>query len=276
MRRLDRFILKAFIGPFVAILAIVIFILVMQFLWLYIDELVGKGLEFKVILEFLMWGSCQVLPLAMPLATLLSSMMTLGQLGENFELTAIKASGISLTRVLAPLIVAAAVITIGAFYIGDRLVPYSINQIYTMRDDLGRTKSEIKIPVGTFYDGIEGYILRIDERDKASGMMYGVMVYDHSDNKGNTSLTVADSAMMKMSKAKDYLTFQLYDGISYQENNTKRYRDTTLALQRLQFSRQEMVIPLENYAYQHSDSARYGEQVKSMSLKQLTACRAWQ
>ena len=271
MRRLDRFILKAFIGPFVAILAIVIFILVMQFLWLYIDELVGKGLEFKVILEFLMWGSCQVLPLAMPLATLLSSMMTLGQLGENFELTAIKASGISLTRVLAPLIVAAAVITIGAFYLGDRLVPYSINQIYTMRDDLGRTKSEIKIPVGTFYDGIEGYILRIDDRDKASGMMYGVMVYDHSDNKGNTSLTVADSAMMKMSKAKDYLTFQLYDGISYQENNTKRYRDTTLALQRLQFSRQEMVIPLENYAYQHSDSARYGEQVKSMSLKQLTA-----
>ena len=271
MRRLDRFILKAFIGPFVAILAIVIFILVMQFLWLYIDELVGKGLEFKVILEFLMWGSCQVLPLAMPLATLLSSMMTLGQLGENFELTAIKASGISLTRVLAPLIVAAAVITIGAFYIGDRLVPYSINQIYTMRDDLGRTKSEIKIPVGTFYDGIEGYILRIDDRDKASGMMYGVMVYDHSDNKGNTSMTVADSAMMKMSKAKDYLTFQLYDGISYQENNTKRYRDTTLALQRLQFSRQEMVIPLENYAYQHSDSARYGEQVKSMSLKQLTA-----
>ena len=271
MRRLDRFILKAFIGPFVAILAIVIFILVMQFLWLYIDELVGKGLEFKVILEFLMWGSCQVLPLAIPLATLLSSMMTLGQLGENFELTAIKASGISLTRVLAPLIVAAAVITIGAFYIGDRLVPYSINQIYTMRDDLGRTKSEIKIPVGTFYDGIEGYILRIDDRDKASGMMDGVMVYDHSDNKGNTSLTVADSAMMKMSKAKDYLTFQLYDGISYQENNTKRYRDTTLALQRLQFSRQEMVIPLENYAYQHSDSARYGEQVKSMSLKQLTA-----
>ena len=271
MRRLDRFILKAFIGPFVAILAIVIFILVMQFLWLYIDELVGKGLEFKVILEFLMWGSCQVLPLAMPLATLLSSMMTLGQLGENFELTAIKASGISLTRVLTPLVVAAAVITVGAFYIGDRLVPYSINQIYTMRDDLGRTKSEIKIPVGTFYDGIEGYILRIDDRDKESGMMYGVMVYDHSDNKGNTSLTVADSAMMKMSKAKDYLTFQLYDGISYQENNTKRYRDTTLALQRLQFSRQEMVIPLENYAYQHSDSARYGEQVKSMSLKQLTA-----
>ncbi len=269
MRRLDRFILKAFIGPFVAILAIVIFILVMQFLWLYIDELVGKGLGLKVILEFLMWGSCQVLPLAMPLATLLASMMTLGQMGENFELTAIKASGVSLTRVLAPLIAAAAMISVIAFYIGDRLVPYSINQIYTMRDDIGRTKSEIKIPVGTFYDGIDGYILRIDDRNKESGMMYGVMVYDHTTDKGNLRLTVADSGIMKMSKAKDYLTFQLYNGTNYQETNTRKYRDTTLALQRIHFARQEMVIPLENYSFQHSDSARYGDQVRSMSNEQL-------
>ena len=133
MKRLDRFILKSFVGPFLAVLGIIVFILVMQFLWLYIDELVGKGLEFKVILEFLMWGSCQVLPLAIPLATLLSSMMTLGDMGEKFELTAIKASGISLTRVLIPMTLVSILISIGAFYIGDRLVPYSINQIYTMR-----------------------------------------------------------------------------------------------------------------------------------------------
>jgi methionyl-tRNA formyltransferase len=270
MKRLDRFILKSFIGPFFAILAIVIFILVMQFLWLYIDELVGKGLEFKVILEFLMWGSCQVLPLSIPLATLLASMMTLGQMGEHFELTAIKASGISLTRVLFPLMIVSVFISIGAFFIGDRLVPYSINQIYTMRSDLSRTKSEIKIPIGSFYDGIDGYILRIEDRDDSSGMMYDVMVYDHTGNKGNTSLTVADSGMMKLSKAKDYLTFTLYDGISYQETNTKKYRDTTLALRRVGFNREEMIIPLENYAFQHSDSARYGDQVRSMSLKQLT------
>lgn len=269
MKKLDQFILKSFIGPFFAILAIVIFILVMQFLWLYIDELVGKGLEFKVILEFLMWGSCQVLPIAMPLATLLSSMMTFGALGENYELTAMKAAGISLARILAPVIIASALISIAAFFINDRLVPYSINQIYTMRDDIGRTKSEIKIPEGTFYDGIEGYILRIDERNDETGMMYGVMVYDHLSNKGNTRLTVADSGMMKMSKAKDYLTFQLYDGTNYQETNTRKYRDTTLALQKIHFSRQELVIPLENYSFQHSDSARYGEQVRSMSNEQL-------
>ncbi len=269
MKKLDQFLLKSFVGPFFAILGIVTFILVMQFLWLYIDELVGKGLEFKVILEFLMWGSCQVLPLAIPLATLLSSMMTLGDMGEKFELTAIKASGISLMRVLAPMIVVSILISIGAFYIGDRLVPYSINQIYTMRDDIGRTKSEIKIPTGTFYDGIEGYILRVDDRDKATGMMYHIQVYDHTTGKGNTRLTVADSGIIKMSKAKDYLTFQLFDGVNYQEENRRKYRDTSLALQRIQFRSQEMVIPLENYAFQHSDSARYGEQVRSMNLKSL-------
>ena len=269
MKKLDLFILKSFIGPFFAILAITIFILVMQFLWLYIDELVGKGLELKVILEFLLWGSCQVLPLALPLATLLASMMTFGDMGEHYELTAMNYAGVSLARILLPATVASAIIAVGAFFIGDRLVPYSINHIYTMREDIGRTKSEIKIPVGTFYDGIEGYILRIDDRDKESGMMYGVMVYDHTTDKGNLRLTVADSGLMKMSKAKDYLTFQLYNGTNYQETNTRKYRDTTLALQRIHFARQEMVIPLENYAFHHSDSARYGDQVRSMSNAQL-------
>ena len=188
MKRLDRFILKSYVGPFFAILGIVTFILVMQFLWLYIDELVGKGLELKVILEFLMWGSCQVLPMAIPLSTLLSSMMTLGDMGEKFELTAIKASGISLLRVLVPMTIVSILISVAAFYVGDRLVPYSINQIYTMRDDIGRTKSEIKIPTGTFYDGIEGYILRVEKRDKETGMMYNIQVYDHTGSKGNTFL----------------------------------------------------------------------------------------
>ncbi len=241
----------------------------MQFLWLYIDELVGKGLEFRVIMEFLMWGSIQTLPLAMPLATLLSSMMTLGGMGENFELTAIKASGISLARVLVPMTVVGLFISVAAFFVGDRLVPYSINQIYTMRDDIGRTKSEIKIPSGTFYDGIDGYILRVDSRNKQTGMMYNIQVYDHTDGKGNTSITVADSGLLKMSKSKDYLTFQLFNGTNYQEENTRKYRDTTLAMRRIHFRRQELVIPLENYAYQQSDSARFGEQVKSMGLDGL-------
>ena len=269
MKKLDRFIIKSFVGPFIAILLVVVFILMMQFLWLYIDELVGKGLGFKVILEFLMWGSATLLPLSLPLATLLSSMMTLGTLGENNELLAIKAAGISLQRVLVPLAIICGVISVGAFFISNDLIPVAYNKIYTLRDDIGRTKEEIKIPTGTFYNGIEGYILRVNERNKETDMMYGVMVYNHTKHKGNTSLTLADSAMMKMSKDKTYLTFTLYDGANYEETNNRKYRDTTLTLQKIDFFKQDLIIPLKNYAFQKSDSTRFSDQVKSMNLEQL-------
>ena len=269
MKKLDQFILRSFIGPFFAILLVVIFILMMQFLWLYIDELVGKGLSFKVILEFLGWGSATLLPLSLPLATLLASMMTLGTFGENNELLAIKAAGISLQRVLIPLASVCMVVSVAAFFISNNLIPLAYNKIYTLRDDIGKTKEEIKIPTRTFYNGIEGYILRVNERNDETGMMHGVMVYNHTGNKGNTSLTLADSAEMRMSKDKSYLTFVMYHGSNYEETNDKKYRDTTLQMQKIDFNRQSIIIPLENYAFQKSDSSRFNDQVKSMNLKQL-------
>ena len=270
MKRLDRFILKSFIGPFVAILLVVMFILVMQFLWLYIDELVGKGLAFIVILEFLMWGGCTILPLALPLATLLSSMWTIGQMSENNELIAVKSAGVSLVRVMMPLFISAIVISGLAYYSANRIVPIAYDKIYTLRDDINKTKNEIKIPSGVFYNGIEGYILRIDDRDDESGMMHGVMVYDHTGNKGNTSVTLADSALIKMSSAKDYLTFTLFNGTNYQETNTKKFRDTTLELQKINFLRQELIIPRENYTFEKSDSVRFSDQIKSMNHEDLS------
>ena len=269
MKKLDQLILKSFVGPFFAILLVVVFILVMQFLWLYIDELVGKGLSLKIILEFLGWGSVTMLPLSLPLATLLASMMTLGTLGENNELLAIKAAGISLQRVLIPLGICCAIVSVAAFFVSNDLIPVAYNKIYTLRDDIGKTKDEIKIPTGTFYNGIEGYILRVNERDKETDMMRGVMVYNHTGKKGNISLTLADSAQMKMSKDKSYLNFVLYSGTNYEETNERKYRDTTLQVQKIDFSRQEMIIPLENYAFQKSDTSRFDDQVKSMNLKQL-------
>lgn len=248
----------------------VIFILMMQFLWLYIDELVGKGLELSIIAEFLLWGCCTVLPLALPLSTLLASMMVMGQLSENNEMIAMKASGVSLSRVMAPLIIASAAISVGAFYASNNLVPYSYNKIYMLRDDIGKTKSEIKIPAGTFYDGIDGYILRVEETDEHTGIMRDVMVYDHSQNKGNVALTLADSASIKMSRSKDYLTFTLYSGVNYQESNQMKYRDTTLQLQKVDFSRQQLIVPLENYAFQKTKDDRFAGQTKAMNISQLT------
>lgn len=273
MKKLDLFILKSFIGPFFALLFIVLFILMMQFLWLYIDELVGKGLSIWVIMEFMAWGGATLLPLSMPLATLLASVMTLGQLSENNELIAMKSAGISLRRVMIPLAIVSAIISIAAFFAANDLVPLAYNKIYTLRDDIGRTKEELKIPTGTFYDGLEGYTLRVDSRNKKTGMMYGVQVYDHSAGKGDISMTLADSAMMKMSDAKDMLTFKLYSGINYQENNTLRYRDTTLELQRISFDVQTLMIPLENYAFEKSESAKFSDQVRAMNISRLAMGR---
>ncbi len=268
MKKLDQFILKSFIGPFVAILAIVVFILMLQFLWVYIDELVGKGLSFKVILEFMFWGSCTTLPLCLPLATLLGSVMTIGQMAENNELMAIKSAGISLTRVMAPIFAASLLIAVAAFFVGNNLVPKAYNEIYTLRDDIGRTKNEIKIPAGTFYDGIEGYVLRVREQDNK--ILRDVMVYDHTNSKGNTSLSLADSAVIKMSKNKDYLIFTLYNGASYMETNTRQFGKSSFELQHIDFDKQDLVIPLENYSFEKSDSSRFGDQAKAMKLSQLT------
>ncbi|MCR4859434.1 MAG: methionyl-tRNA formyltransferase [Bacteroidales bacterium] len=270
MKKLDRFTLKAFIGPFVAILFVVIFILMMQTLWLYIDELVGKGLGLRTVLEFLFWGVCSLaLPLALPLATLLASTMTVGQLAENGELMAMKASGISFGRIITPLAVAAALIAGGTYVVCSRLVPYAFNQIYTLRDDIAKTKDEIKIPPGTFYDGIDGYILRVGSQDKENKMLYDVQVYDHTAHKGNISVTMADSAVIKLSKSKDYLTFSLYHGSTYLEDNTLRYNDTSLVLQHIDFARQELLIPLKNYSFEKSDSARFDDQVKTKQMGEL-------
>ncbi len=269
MKRIDRYILKSFIGPFFAILLIVLFILMMQSLWLYIDELVGKGLSLKVVAEFLMWGSFLILPLALPLATLLSSMMVMGQLSEHNELTALKAAGVSVTRVMMPIIIASALITVGAFFSSNNLVPYSYNKIYTLHDDILKTKEEIKIPAGTFYDGIDGYVLRTESTDEKTGMMHGIMVYDHSKGKGNTGLMLADSARLKMAENKEYLTFTLYNGTNYQETNSMKYRDTSLELQKINFLKQEMLISLENYAFEKTDSTKYSDQIKCMNVVQL-------
>ena len=270
MKKLDKFILKSFLGPFFLILAVVVFVLAVQLLWVYIDDLVGKGLGLGVIMEFMFWGACSILPTSLPLATLLASTMTLGQMGENNELMAIRSAGVSVARVMVPIMIASIFISIGAYFVGNSLVPKAFNEIFTLRDDISRTKNEIKIPSGVFYDGIEGYILRVEEQDKESGMMHNVLVYDHSGNKGNTSIMMADSALMKMSKSKDYLTFTMFNGSSYQEDNNVSYNDTTLQLQRVDFDRQELIIHLAHYAFERSDSTRFGDQARTQSLAQLT------
>jgi len=271
VKKIDQFILKSFLGPFVLTFLIVTFALLLQFLWLYIDELVGKGLSFGVIAEFLGWGAATLIPLALPLATLFASIMTMGGFGENSELLAMKAAGISLPRILTPLIVLSFIISIGAFFAANNLIPVAYNNIYALRDDIGKTKEEIRIPTGVFYDGIEGYNIRIDRRDKKSGSIYDVMVYNHSD-RGNMSLTIADSGSIKLTEDKGNLIFTLFNGFSYEEPR-HQMGDTVYAMQRIGFNKQELIISLENYAFKRSEANRFSKEVMSQNLKQLGHAR---
>jgi len=269
VKKLDRFLLKSFVGPFILTFFIVVFVLAMQFLWLYIDELVGKGLGFGVIMEFMGWASATLIPMALPLATLLASIMTLGGMGERNELLAMKAAGISLKRILTPLIVFSCFISVGAFFASNNLVPVAYNKIYTLREDIGHTKEEINIPTGIFYDGIDGYILRIDNKNEESDMMYKLMIYDHTAGGGNTNMTLADSGAMKITEDKSMLIFDLYNGCSYQESNQMNYKDTVIELNRIFFNHQKMMISLKNYTFTRTDDDRFGDEVMARNLTQL-------
>lgn len=268
MKKLDLFVLKSFLGPFIMTFLIVLFVLMMQFLWLYIDELVGKGLSLGVIFEFLGWGSATLFPLALPLATLLASIMTMGSFGENNELLAMKAAGIPLLRILAPLMILSLFISVAAFFASNNLIPVAYEKIYTLRDDIGKTKEEIKIPTGIFYNGIDGYTLRVMSRDE-NDVMHNVMVYDHSNGKGNVSLTIADSGTIDMRSDKSSLTFTLYNGTNYEEDNKVSAKDSTYTLQKVNFEMQEVIIPLKNYAFKKSDESKYGNEVMTKGLSQL-------
>ena len=248
---------------------IVVFTLSMQFLWLYIDELVGKGLGFGVILEFMGWAACTLIPMALPLATLLASIMTLGGMGEKNELLAMKAAGVPLKRILVPLGVVSVLISIGAFFASNNLIPVAYNKIYTLRQDIANTKEEIKIPTQTFYDGIEGYILRVERRDDETQMMHKLIIYDHTANSGNVGMTLADSGKMSVTPDKRNLIFDLYNGCSYQEDTKMTYRDTTLKLNRIGFNEQQLIVNLDNYTFARSDEDSFGDEVMSKGLSAL-------
>ena len=156
MKRLDMYMLKNFLGLFLATFFICIFILLMQFVWMHVKDLVGKGVELSVLAEFFVYAVASVIPLALPLAILLASLISFGNLGEKFELTAMKAAGISLFRIMRPLAIAIAIISVGAFFFSNNVLPKSQTKLWALIFSLRQKSPELDIPVGEFYDGISG------------------------------------------------------------------------------------------------------------------------
>ncbi|MDR0738494.1 MAG: LptF/LptG family permease [Prevotellaceae bacterium] len=268
MKRLDRYILTSYLGPMLLTFFVVLFVLMLQFLWLHIDDLVGKGLGLMVIGEFLFWGIITFIPLALPLSTLLSSIMTMGNMGESNELLAMKAAGMSIQRVMRPLIGLVVLISIVAFFVANSLIPYANLQISSLMYDIRQKRMEIKIPTGVFYDGIENYSLRIERQDEHTHLMYDMILYDHTDKRGNVSVTRADSGYLKFTGDKTYIIVKLFHGHTY-EDDKQQTGDSIYPFQKRYFSEQEVLIPLQNYEFKRSDNERFKEQAQMKSLQEL-------
>jgi lipopolysaccharide export system permease protein len=272
IKRLHLLVLKTFIGPFFLIFFIVLFILLMQFLWRYIDELVGKGLEFKVIAELLLYTSSSLVPMALPLSILMSSLMTFGNMGEYYELTAIKASGISLQRVMMPLFIVVILISIGAFFFANQVLPYTNLKMRSLLYDVRKQRPEISIVPGTFYNGMDGYSIRVDKRDSKTNMLYNIKIYDHTKNNGNTSVTIADSGSMVVTNGKQNLILTLYKGYSYNELQQERGNQNlkTYPHRYDKFDEQQLIIELVGFGLERTDESLFKNMYQMMRLSQLS------
>lgn len=216
IKRLYRFMLRSFLPLFLMTFFICLFIVLMQFLWRYIDDLVGKGLEMHVIGELFFYAALTMVPMALPLAILLASLMTFGNLGERFELTAMKASGISLMKVMRPLIVFIALVAIGAFFFQNYVLPVAQAKMWTLLYSVRQKSPELEIPEGVFYDQIPGYNFYVEEKDRESGTLFDMMIYDVSRGFENARIILADSGHLKLADDKEHLFLQLHSGEQFE------------------------------------------------------------
>jgi lipopolysaccharide export system permease protein len=226
MKIIDRFILRSFFRPFIITFFVMILFLLMQFVWKYIDDLVGRGVEWYYIAELLFYASATTVTMALPLAVLLSSIMVLGTLGENYELAAMKSSGLSLYRVMRPIFVFVTLLAIGAFLFANYVIPIANLHSENLRRNISNKKPALSIRPGVFYTGIGGYSIKIaDKYGPDLNLLDEVLIYDHTQNNGNTKVIVADSGKMEVTSDEQFLEITLYNGHSYEDMIPKKRKD---------------------------------------------------
>ncbi|MFN9518099.1 MAG: LptF/LptG family permease, partial [Bacteroidota bacterium] len=217
MKKLNRLITLQFARTFVPTFIVVLFIMLMQFIWLYIDDLAGKGLSVWVIAQLMFYAMVSIIPLALPLAVLLSSIMTFGNLGESYELIAAKAAGISIWRIFMPMFVILIFLSVFAFTVSNTLIPKAVLKQKSLLYDIRQQKPALLIKEGVFYNGIDGINMRIGRKDVETGDMYDIVIYDNRSSLLRPVVMLAKRGRMHMSNDDRFLFFTLYDGIRYEE-----------------------------------------------------------
>ena len=266
IKKIDKLILKSFIGPFIATFFIAFFVLMMQSLWKYIDDLVGKDLDLLTIAEFLWYASASLLTLAMPIAILISSIMTLGNLGESFELVAIKSSGISLLRFLRPLTLLSIVLCGITFLFANYVIPYANLEFKTLYYDISYKKPAIDLKQGTFYNHIPGYSIKVGKKDKDGKTIHNVVIYEQQPYLQDNSI-VAERGNMGFSKDKKFLEFTLYNGYRYQERGNSS--DSSTEFIQLGFKEYKKLFDLSSLQMLNTPDSIFKNDYKMFSIRQL-------
>lgn len=274
MKKLHKFILKSYAGPLAMTFFISVFILVMQGLWRYADDIVGKGLEISVMLELLFYVSLQVVPMALPLAILLASLMSFGNLGENYELTAMKASGISLFRIMKPLTVLTIFVSITAFWFSNNVLPVANLKFYTLLYSVRQARPELEIREKIYYDGVDGFRIKVDHKNPKTGMMYDLIIHDHRDKiNRNTNVTMADSGKMDIDDHAGVILLTLYDGITYDEkvamSNSRLSERARQMYRHDEFSEQKVLVKVDGFDFSRADESIYKGNDRMKNLEQL-------
>ncbi len=269
MFKLDKFILKSYIGPFILTFFISLFVLLMQFLWKYVDDLVGKGFDFYVIAELMFYASATFVPMALPLAVLLSSLMTFGNLGESYELVAIKSAGISLQRIIRPLVIFIILLSGSAFYFSNYILPKANLEFYSLLRDVRHQKPAISIEEGVFNSDIGDFVIKVGKKHSDGVGIENVIIYNHSGNSGNNNITLADDGKMEMTDDKKYLVLTLNNGVNYNENDVEDKSRDKYPMQITHFKKEIQRIDLNGFSFKKSDRGLMRNNYQMLNIRQL-------
>ena len=268
MKIIYRYLFKKFLGPFALTFFFAVFILLMQFLWKYVDDLVGKGLELSVILELLFYASATCVNLATPLAVLLSSLMTFGSLGEHYEIIAIKSAGISIFKLIFSLSLLAILIAFGSFWFADNVTPKAYDKMRTLLRSIMDQKPTLSIEEGVFYDGFDNYTIRVGKKNRNNKDIYDILLFNHEKYQGNTTFTYAQRGKMEMTDDKLFMLFYLYDGFYWDENPNVNSSSKN-QLVRTKFSEQYKRFDISSFKFEKSDENFYSKNNQALSNAEL-------
>lgn len=277
VKKLHKLVLKSYLGPLLMTFFIAMFILLMQFLWRWIDDLVGKGLETTDFIEIIVYASSTLVPMALPLAILLASLMTMGNFGEYYELLAMKSAGVSLPRILLPLALVTALISCGAFFFANNVLPYTNLKLTNLLYSVKQQKPEFLIKEGIFTDFADGFSIKVGEKIPKTGLLKRIMIYDHSDEKGNVAVTYADSGYMEPSADQKFLIATLFHGHTYKEVVDKKGRvnspNSKLPAQKQVFEKQKIIFELQGIGLKKTDETLFKDSYQVMNIAQLGETR---